>query len=108
MPTRGHQPGVITRQISGCLLYGYTEKIQLYKNEQKNLQVCQLEIGGPIGKEIFIQQTVELCGGSLSGYLRDSLKLSSGEVIAYGRAYYKCSRPYLTLQCFGKWVTRTV
>lgn len=31
------------------------------KISKKNLQVCRLEIDGPVGKKISIQQTIEIC-----------------------------------------------
>lgn len=59
------------------------------KIDNKNLQVCQLEVCRLVGKKIFILQIIKVCDGNPPKYLQVYLEPDSEEVLNYKRTYYK-------------------
>lgn len=67
-------------------------KSSFIKIGKKNLQICQVEVNGPVGGKILIQQIAEVYDKGLSGYLEDLPEPVSGEIVRFETAYCKCFR----------------
>lgn len=58
----------------------------------ENLQVGQQDIDRLVGEKILIQQTINVCHKSFSGYLGVLLEDDSREVVSQKKVYYKYLR----------------
>lgn len=57
------------------------EKSSLIKVGEKNLWFCRLEVGGPVGRQIPIRQTVEVYNGDFLGFFEVFPESCNGKIV---------------------------